>query len=86
MVCNMLKQVNMAEALDGAKLVGYNGDGKMCAWFGGYSFSVYDAADDWGEISHFTSGQLAGVSDYDATEAYEYAKQRMRSEGFTVIE
>jgi len=76
---------NVTNATEGAKLIGFNDDGEACVWFGGYTFNVYDAARDWQESRAFTSGQMAGLTDYDAPEAYGYAEERMKSEGFEPI-
>lgn len=76
----------MTDATEGANLIGFNEEGLACVWFGGYGFNVYDAARDWQEVDHFTSGQLAGLTDKEAPEGYGYAKERMKSEGFNVVE
>ena len=47
---------------------------------------VYDAARDWSEVRMFTSGQLMAITDHETPEATEYAKQRIRSEGFQLVE
>lgn len=76
----------LARSLEGAKLVGWNRKGQMCVWFGGYSFNVFDAARNWQEVRHFTSGQISGLTEKDSPEGRGYAKARMRSEGFNVVE
>lgn len=78
--------LNMSDAMNGAKLAGFNELGHMCLWFGGYSFNVYDAARNWEEVDHFTSGQISGLSEKDSPEGRGYAKARMRSEGYTIVE
>ena len=77
---------NVNNATDDAKIIAFNDDGEACVWFGGYSFSVYDAANDWREVRHFTSGQIAGLAEKDSKEGRGYARARMRSEGFDPIE
>ena len=70
----------MNHHLKGAKLIGYNEMGHVCVWSGGYSFSVYDAAGDWSEVRHFTSGRMVDYSDKSL------AKARMQQEGFTLVD
>jgi hypothetical protein len=77
---------NVVQATKGAKLIGFNGDGEACVWFGGYTFNVFDAARDWEEVRMFTSGKMASLTDYETDEAYGYAKTRMLSEGFKIVE
>jgi len=69
----------MNRALEGAKLIGKDNQGRICVWSGGYSFNVYDALNDWQEVRHFSSGQMVEFSDE------ETARQRMENEGFEVI-
>jgi hypothetical protein len=76
----------VTDALDQGRVVGFSGSGEVCVWCGGHMLRVYDAATDWSEVTAFTSGQLMAISDHDAPEAYGYAKERMRSEGFEPIE
>jgi nitrous oxide reductase accessory protein NosL len=76
---------NVNDAVNGAKLIGFNDDGEACVWSGGYSFNVYDAARDWHEIRHFTSGALA-AGDASDIEQEMAARDRMESEGFEVVE
>ncbi len=73
-------------AIRAARLIGFDDDGHACVWSGGYGFNVYDAARDWSEIGHFTSGDLAAVTDYDSDEARQMARERMESEGFEPVE
>jgi hypothetical protein len=76
----------MSDAVDGGRLIGFNYSGEACVWYGGHSFHVYDAARDWSEVRMFTSGQLMAITDHETPEATEYAKQRIRSEGFQLVE
>jgi hypothetical protein len=71
---------NMNHALNYAKVIGFNDDGHACVWSGGYTFNVYDAAGDWGEVRHFTSGAMVDYSNE------EKARKRMEDEGFEVFE
>lgn len=75
----------MSEAMRSAKLIGWNQSGEMCVWFGGYSFSVFNAVTDWSEKRHFTSGKISGLSNKDSDRGRELAIERMEMEGFTVI-
>ena len=77
---------NVTDATEHARLIGFNDEGLACVWSGGYTFNVYDAARDWNEVTAFTSGQMAGLTDYDSPEAYGYAKERMKSEGYEPVE
>jgi len=77
---------NVTDATEHARLIGFNDDGEACVWCGGYGFNVYDAAREWQETRHFTSGELAGVSDCSTEDAHELARERMRSEGFLPVE
>lgn len=70
---------NVTRAVRKAELIGFNHDGHACVWYGGYSFNVYDAARDWQEISHFTSGDMVDWSNQ------EKARKRMEKEGFKII-
>jgi len=82
MCCNMER---MTDALDGAKMVGYNDDGHLCAWYGGYSFNVYAAQSDWREVDHFTSGELA-AGDASDIEREMAARDRMKMADFEIVE
>ena len=73
------------DALDGARLIGYNSRGEVCVWFGGYSFNVYDTRREWTETRHFTSGVLCGMTDRNGDKGREMAIERMRSEGFEPV-
>lgn len=77
---------NLSHAVEGAKMIGFNSHGEACVWFGGYGFNVYDAARQWHEVRHFTSGKLAGLTDKESDKGRLFARQRMRSEGFEVVE
>ncbi len=76
---------NVNDATEHTRLIGFNDDGEACVWSGGYTFNVYDAAQNWQELRVFTSGELAGVSDCSTNDAIELAKERMRSEGFLPV-
>lgn len=76
----------VTRATDGAKLIGFNDDGLACVWYGGYSFNVYDAARDWQEVDHFTSGELAGIASKFADEKRDHAKHRMENMGYEIVE
>ena len=76
---------NVTDATEDAKMIGFNQEGLACLWFGGYGFNVYDAARGWQEVDHFTSGQLAG-GQMSEIEKEMAARDRMRSEGFNVVE
>jgi len=71
---------NVTDATEGAELIGFNDDGEACVWCGGYSFSVYDAARDWDEVRHFTSGQMVDWKDK------EPAREMMERNGFEIVE
>jgi len=71
---------NVTDAVEGAKLIGFNDDGEACVWSGGYSFNVYDAARDWSESRHFTCGHMVEWADK------EKAKEMMESKGFEIVE
>lgn len=77
---------NMQRALRSAVLLGVNDNGHMAVWSGGYSFNVYDAAGDWDEVDHFTSGDLAGMQDQTSPEGVEAARERMEMGGYEVID
>jgi len=79
-------ETNMSRAVRGAKLIGFNNDGLACVWSGGYGFNVYDAARDWQEVDHFTSGELAGISEKFEDERRDHARFRMEDMGYTVVE
>jgi len=70
----------MSKAVEGAKLIGFNDEGEACVWSGGYSFNVYDAARDWSELRHFTSGQMVDWKDK------EPAREMMERNGFEIVE
>jgi len=69
----------MSHYLDKARLVGYNEMGHICIWTGGYSFNVYDAATDWDEVTHFTTGTMVDENNI------EKARERMKMEGFDPV-
>lgn len=77
---------DVSRRLEGAKLVAWNRSGEVCVWYGGYSFQVFDAARSWQEVRHFTSGAIAALTEKDSPEGREAAKDRMKSEGFVVVE
>lgn len=79
------KVSNMKDAVENARLIGFNDSGEACVWYGGYGFNVYDAARDWSEITHFSSGELASIGDRTLQEAYGIAQKRMKAEGFEVV-
>jgi hypothetical protein len=56
-------------ALDGARLVRYDADGYLLAWFGGHGVHVYDAAGE--EVHYWSCGDFshndADVADVEAS-------------------
>jgi hypothetical protein len=70
---------NVNHAVDDAKVIGFNGQGEACVWSGGHGFNVYDAARDWQEVGHFTSGTMVDH------ENEEKARERMKMDGFDPI-
>ena len=70
---------NVTDATEGAELIGFNEHGEACVWSGGYTFNVYDAAREWQESRHFTSGKMVDWSDE------EHARDTMEGRGFNVI-
>jgi len=76
----------ISDATDSAKLIGFNEEGLMCAWYGGCGFNVYDVTGSWNKVDHFTSMELAGMAQKFDEERRSYAKHRMESEGFQIVE
>lgn len=74
------------EALADAKLVGVDGNNRICAWYGGYTFNVYQIIDNGlSEVTAFTSGRM-GADNMDDREMYRTAVDRMRLDGFTPLD
>lgn len=70
---------NVNEAIEDARLIGWDDKGHACVWYGGYSFSVYDVVGDWSEVGHFTNGDMVDSDDESK------AAERMENEGFTPV-
>jgi hypothetical protein len=77
----------MADAFEGAKLVGYSTDSlTICIWYGGCGFTVYDS-ESWEEIHYFTVGHgvLATGEASDAVMKDSAIKQ-MKKRDFEVVQ
>lgn len=83
----MIEHTGFLQVFEDAKLIGYTTNSydyaRLCVWYGGYSFNVY-SANNYNEVSHFTNGEMAGMTDMD--EKKTKAKEVMEERNFTVIE
>jgi hypothetical protein len=77
---------NVTDATEGARLIGFDENGRACVWHGGYSFNVYDATRDWQEVDHFTSGIIAGLSNKQGENAKQAARRLMQNHGYDLVE
>lgn len=76
---------DVSEMLGEAKVVGFNDSGEIAVWNGNVKIDIHDAS-DFQKVRNITSNKLVAFSDRDRQAAYDAAKERMESEGFTVVE